>query len=389
MKEIIKKNVDMESNKQIRKNTEKDVRTKEKVVRNFSENYKNASLEKISENDKTSFKCNFENYLKFLRKENTHELVLGQINITSIRSQFDPLMAAVARNIDILLITETKIDSTFPVNHFYLNGYNVPYRHDRNTNGSGILVYVRDDIRLRITECENLPSSFEVLVIELYFNFKKWLLVCSYNRHRNNTKKHIRVLSCCIDQNIHEYENIILMGDYCAEVTQTSMQEFYESYFLENMVKKSTCFKNPAKPTCIDLIITNKPGMFQNAKTYETSLSDFHKLVVIIMKFSYKKRRPCMIKYRDCKNFPNKHFKIFFNENFANNAELDYNRFEEIVLNLLSSQAPFKKRMVRANQRVFMNKEIHKAIMIRSRLRIKSLKEKTTFSREAYNKQIN
>ena len=32
MKEIINKNVDMESNKQIRKNTEKDVRTKEKVV---------------------------------------------------------------------------------------------------------------------------------------------------------------------------------------------------------------------------------------------------------------------------------------------------------------------------------------------------------------------
>ena len=43
--------------------------------------------------------------------------------------------------------------------------------------------------------------------------------------------------------------------------------------------------------------------------------------------------------------------------------------------------------MVRANQRVFMNKEIHKAIMVRSRLRNKFLKEKTAFSREAYDKQ--
>ena len=170
------------------------------------------------------------------------------------------------------------------------------------------------------------------------------------------------------------------MVDYNAEITNASMQEFCESYFLENMVKKPTCFKNPAKPTCIDLIITNKPGMFQNAKTYETSLSDFHKLVVSIMKFSYKKRRPCMIKYRDCKNFSNQHFKIFFNENFANNAELNYNSFEEIVLNLLSSQAPFKKRMVRANQRLLMNKEIHKAIMVRSRPKNKFLKEKTAFT---------
>ena len=48
------------------------------------------------------------------------------------------------------------------------------------------------------------------------------------------------------------------MGDYNAEaeVTETCMQEFCESYFLENMVKKPTCFKNLAKPTCINLVIT-------------------------------------------------------------------------------------------------------------------------------------
>ena len=83
-------------------------------------------------------------------------------------------MAAVAENIDILLITETKIDSTFPVKQFYLNGYNVPYRSDRNTNRGGILVYVRDDIRPRIIEYENLPNSFEGLVIELSFTLKSY-----------------------------------------------------------------------------------------------------------------------------------------------------------------------------------------------------------------------
>ena len=36
-----------------------------------------------------------------------------------------------------------------------------------------------------------------------------------------------------------------------------------------------------------------------------------------------------------------------------------------------------------------MNKEIHKAVMVRSRLRNKFLKERTAFSREAYNKQRN
>ena len=106
------------------------------------------------------------------------------------------------------------------------------------------------------------------------------------------------------------------------------------------MVKKTTCFKNPAKPICIDLIITNKPGMFQNSKTYETALSDFHKLVVSIMKLIYKKDSQA---WSSIENFSNEYFKNSMIENFANNTELDYNSFEEIILNVLSSQAPLKK----------------------------------------------
>ena len=108
-------------------------------------------------------------------------------------------------------------------------------KHDRNTSVGGILVYVRNDIRLRIIKRKNLPSSFKGLVIELSFNLKKWLLICCYNPHRNSIKEHIWVLSCCIDQNIQKCENIILI---LSEITETSMQEFSESYFLENMVKK-------------------------------------------------------------------------------------------------------------------------------------------------------
>ena len=96
-----------------------------------------------------------------------------------------------------------------------------------------------------------------------------------------------------------------------------------------------------------------------------------------------------MIKYRDYKNFSKEHFKNSLYEKLTNNTELGYNGFQEIFLNLLSSQAPLKKRMIRANQRVFMNKEIRKAIMVWSGLRNKFLKEKTAFSREAYNKQRN
>ena len=56
-------------------------------------------------------------------------------------------------------------------------------------------------------------------------------------------KTKIRRDKCCLVQNIKKYENIILMGDDKAEFPEASMQEFCESYFLENMVKKITCLK--------------------------------------------------------------------------------------------------------------------------------------------------
>ena len=131
MKEIINKNVDMESKKQITENSEKDVKTKKKLSVTFLKNRKNAPFAKISENDKTNFKCNFENDLKIFKNKNLHKIVVWQTNINPIRNKLDHLMAAVAGNIDILLITQTKIDSTFPAKQFYLNGCNVPYRNDR------------------------------------------------------------------------------------------------------------------------------------------------------------------------------------------------------------------------------------------------------------------
>ena len=71
----------------------------------------------------------------------------------------------------------------------------------------------------------------------------------SYYLHRKSKKDDIRVLSSWKDQNIQKYESIMLMGKYNTEVTETKIQETYESHFLENIVKKPTSFKIPAKST--------------------------------------------------------------------------------------------------------------------------------------------
>ena len=50
------------------------------------------------------------------------------------------------KNIDVLMISDTKTDSFFPSAQFYLKGYATPYRLDRNTNGGDRLLHEREEI---------------------------------------------------------------------------------------------------------------------------------------------------------------------------------------------------------------------------------------------------
>ena len=40
-------------------------------------------------------------------------------------------------NIDVLLVSETKIDDSFPIRNFLMDGFRTLYRLDRNSNGGG------------------------------------------------------------------------------------------------------------------------------------------------------------------------------------------------------------------------------------------------------------
>ena len=44
------------------------------------------------------------------------------------------------------MVSETKIDISFPTSQFVIQGFAASFRLDRTNTGGGILVYVRDDI---------------------------------------------------------------------------------------------------------------------------------------------------------------------------------------------------------------------------------------------------
>ena len=87
-----------------------------------------------------------ESILKSARGDNKHKLIFAHLNINSMRNKFDLLVEKVASNIGVLMISETRIDESFPVGHFLLAGFSVPYRSDRDSKGGGVLLYVREGI---------------------------------------------------------------------------------------------------------------------------------------------------------------------------------------------------------------------------------------------------
>ena len=72
-------------------------------------------------------------FLRILRAKNKNRLIIGNLNINSIPNKFDQLKLFVQGKVDILIVTETKLDSTFPTSQFMIDGYSEPYHFDHGT----------------------------------------------------------------------------------------------------------------------------------------------------------------------------------------------------------------------------------------------------------------
>lgn len=123
----------------------------------------------------------------------------------------------------------------------------------------------------------------------------KWLIGCSYNPHKNMISNHLNAIGIRLDEHMQQYDNIILIGDFNREPHDIEISDFCDIYGLKNLVKEPTCFKSTENPTLIDLILTNKSQYFQKTRVIESGLSDFHKMVLTVMKTKYKNQPPKLI----------------------------------------------------------------------------------------------
>ena len=158
------------------------------------------------------------------------------------------------------------------------------------------------------------------------------------------------------------------------------MKIFCDIYHLKNLGNVLTCYKNPLKPSCIDLFLTNCSRSFQDSQVIESELSDLHKMNITVLKMFFNIFN---------KKFDNSAFREALNKELLKYdlSNIEYDTFQEIIVSLLNIYAPLKKKYLRANHASFVTKELRKAVMQKTGLRNIYLKQCTEATKVAYNQQ--
>ena len=353
-----------------------------------ADNFENSDL--FFQNTSTDF-VSPNIFLSNLKAKNSDRLLVGHLNINFVAKKFQVLKSIFQGKLDILALSESKLDQSFPDSQFFVEGYEIPFRLDRNKFGGGLLLYIRNDIPCKEIKIPNLPCNIEALFIEINIRKTRWLVMTGYNPHKENISYFLNHISLSLDQLIAKYENIILLGDFNSEMKEEEMGNFCDIYNLKNLIFQSTCFKNPNNPSSIDVMLTNRKKSFTSSTAIETGLSDHHKLTISVLKTYFKKQDPITIKYRCYKNFNNVLFRKDLLTKLQSYIEpnMGYDDFKSIFMKSIDKHAPVKQRTIRGNNSYFMNRNLSKAFMDRSRLKNKFNQNPSLLNKTAFKKQRN
>ena len=244
--------------------------------------------------------------LRLVRGRCKKNIIVSHLNINRLRNKFNDLSDLFSdKLVDILFISETKLDSTFKQGQFDVRGYK-NFRKDKNAHGGGILAYFRADLPARQRPDLELLHR-ENIIIEITILGRKWTIVCVYRPTSMPNSTFLDNFTAGTDR-VHVYfDNIMVIGDlnYDVNVPQKSqpLQSICYIFDYSNLITKPTCFTKNAPPSISDVILTNKPKLMFNVTNIMCAISDSHNIISVAIKGDAPPPKHRKIKYRSFKNF--------------------------------------------------------------------------------------
>ena len=311
--------------------------------------------------------------------------MLGYININSVRNKLKNLVDVVNDNFDVLAIAETKLNDSFPDSQFLIQGYKAPYRLDKTDTSGGILVYIKNGLPSTRLNIFSIPEDIQVVLVEITLKKSKWLVISIYRPPSQKLDYFLQNLSQIVD--FYNYKNCVIVGDFNADPNSPLLCSFMDEMCLHNHVNFKTCYKS-AEGTCIDLILSNQKHCLKHTGNFHTGISDYHHLIYTMLKSTYVRLPPKLLRYRSYRKFVKKDY-IDDLEYALGTFDIDYDMFESVIESVLDRHAPMKSKIIRGNEKPHMNKVLKKAIMTRTRLWNVYRKSKSSSDLHAYKTQRN
>ena len=250
-------------------------------------------------------------------------------------------------------------------------------RCDRNRQGGGVAIYVKDTISYKIRD--DLPiGDFEIVCIEVQLRCSSPFIVLAWYRPPNYNKLRLIELEQILQILDSENMEIILLGDTnCDELcTDTKnnitklLESIYCNYQFKQTIKMSTRVTNKTS-TLIDHSAANRPSRIVKSDILITGFSD-HDMVFGMRKISGNRNKaPKIIRSRNLKHYNKEAFrKDLANADWESIMEVSdvnimYAEWEKLFINILDKHAPIRQRKVRNKYSPHINAELKRKMFLR------------------------
>lgn len=245
-----------------------------------------------------------------IKLAHNNQPLLYHLNINSLQNKFEELKLINDKlKAGIIVLTETKIDSSYMDTQFSLPNYCI-YRQDRAKGGGGVLTFIATQIPSKKLKPPRVFKSIEVLAIKLELNNTNTILLGMYRPPHCRGANYYSVLeeelNDCLSWATIQCSTVIIMGDLNLDKLKVNERDAKLLKDLEEVFELTCLITEPTRitassQTLLDVILTNQPDLFKTAGVINIGLSD-HCMVYGFLKEAVKEHSAAVINCRSIKN---------------------------------------------------------------------------------------
>ena len=302
----------------------------------------------------------------------------AHINLCVLMNKLDQIKILLRqRSLDVLAVTESKLDSCITDAEIHINGYTV-VRRDRNRHGGGVLLYIKD----KWTVTNVCPrEDFEMITVDIKLLNSPKITVGVVYRPPDSNVQWLHSFEDHMEDVVINGSEYVIMGDYNYDQLKTSvLQASMDTIGLEQIITEPTRVTKDTS-TLIDHIYVNKRELYGTSGVIPIGLSDHHLIYAVRKKTKTDpKVDHVYIKYRDQKNLNENNFLSdlravdWSNIKQFKDVNSMWTTFKTNFMEVVDKHMPIKERRIRTDSEKWINDDILSEMRQRDYLHRKALK---------------